>query len=57
MKILLVDDEDLARARLLRMLSTLGHTDITQASNASEALVLARDLNPGYQTFSIREQQ
>ena len=38
MKILIVDDEDLARARLLRMLGTLGHNDITQASNANEAM-------------------
>jgi two-component system, LytTR family, response regulator len=38
MKILLVDDEDLARARLLRMLGAIGHTDVTQVSNASQAM-------------------
>jgi len=38
MKILIVDDEELGRARLKRMLNTLGHTDITEASNAKEAL-------------------
>ena len=27
------------------------------ASNASQALIEARDLNPGYSTFSVREQQ
>ena len=38
MKILLVDDEDLAPARLLRMLGAIGHTDVTQVSNASQAM-------------------
>jgi len=38
MKILIVDDEELARARLLRILNTLEHNDITQASNANEAI-------------------
>jgi two-component system, LytTR family, response regulator len=45
MKILLVDDEDLARARLLRMLGTIGHTDVTQASNASEAMEAVKNTN------------
>ena len=38
MKILIVDDEELGLARLKRMLGTLGHTDIVEASNAKEAL-------------------
>ena len=38
MKILIVDDEELARARLLRMLQTLEYKEITQAQNATEAL-------------------
>jgi len=38
MKILIVDDEELARARLLRILNTLEYNDITQASNANEAI-------------------
>jgi len=38
MKILIVDDEELARARLLRILNTLKYNDITQASNANEAI-------------------
>jgi two-component system, LytTR family, response regulator len=38
MKILIVDDEPLARARLERLLQSLGHTDITHASDGAEAL-------------------
>ena len=38
MKILIVDDEELARARLLRMLGTLQYTDIKQAKDADEAI-------------------
>lgn len=43
MKILIVDDEDLARARLKRMLSSLGHEDISEAPNAQEALRLCKE--------------
>jgi two-component system LytT family response regulator len=38
MKILIVDDEELARARLLRMLNTLEFGDVDQATNADEAI-------------------
>lgn len=38
MKILIVDDETLALSRLRRMLEALGHTDITEAGNAEEAM-------------------
>jgi two-component system, LytTR family, response regulator len=38
MKILIVDDEALALARLKRMLNTLGFNDITEADNAQSAL-------------------
>lgn len=38
MKILIVDDEALALARLKRMLGTLGYEDITEASDAKGAL-------------------
>lgn len=38
MKILIVDDEELARARLLRMLNTLGFSDVTLAKSADEAI-------------------
>ena len=38
MKILIVDDEDLARARLNRMLDTLQMKHIDEASNADEAI-------------------
>jgi len=37
-KILIVDDEALARARLLRMLNTLGLDDVTEVSSADEAI-------------------
>ncbi|HQR74497.1 MAG TPA: LytTR family DNA-binding domain-containing protein [Sulfurovum sp.] len=38
MKILIVDDEALALARLKRMLTTLGYEDIIEADNAQSAL-------------------
>ncbi len=40
MKILLVDDEPPARARLLRFLGDLGHHDVLEAAEASEARAL-----------------
>jgi len=40
MKILIVDDEALARARLRRMLENLGYSDLDEASSAEEALEL-----------------
>ncbi len=40
MKILIVDDEELARARLLRMLGTLEYVNIHEAKNAEEALAI-----------------
>lgn len=48
MNILIVDDEPLARSRLDRLLSSLGHTSITHASSGGEALELASQ-----QTFDI----
>lgn len=41
MNILIVDDEPLALARLTRLLTSLGHTSITQASSGSEAIELS----------------
>lgn len=38
MKILIVDDEELARARLSRMLNTLELGTVTEATNANEAI-------------------
>jgi len=38
MKILIVDDEALALARLKRMLNTLGYEDVVEADNAQSAL-------------------
>ncbi|MDY0117137.1 MAG: LytTR family DNA-binding domain-containing protein [Sulfurimonadaceae bacterium] len=37
MKIIIVDDETLARTRLLRMLHSLGYSDLHEASDAQEA--------------------
>ena len=45
MQILIVDDEELGLARLKRMLGTLGHTNITEASNAQEALETVKKNN------------
>lgn len=41
MNILIVDDEPLALARLKRLLNTLGHTSIVEASSGAQALELA----------------
>ncbi|HEY9203217.1 MAG TPA: response regulator [Sulfurimonas sp.] len=46
MKIVIVDDEELARARLSRMLRTLGHDEIIEASNADEAIKSVRQESP-----------
>lgn len=40
MKILIVDDEPLALARLTRLLTSLGYTSIAQASSGAEAIEL-----------------
>ncbi|MBD3796261.1 MAG: response regulator transcription factor [Campylobacterales bacterium] len=40
MKILIVDDEELARKRLRRMLESLEYSDLSDAENAEEALEL-----------------
>jgi len=42
MKILIVDDEELARARLKRMLGTLQIKEIDEASNADEAIEIVK---------------
>lgn len=42
MKILIVDDEELARARLKRMLDTLEIKNIDEASNADEAVEIVK---------------
>lgn len=42
MKILVVDDEELARSRLLRMLNTLGFSDTSEAINADEAIEMIK---------------
>ena len=45
MKILLVDDEALALARLKRMLNTLGYEDIVESDNAQNALEVIKENN------------
>jgi two-component system LytT family response regulator len=42
MKILIVDDEELARARLSRMLNTLELGSVTEATNANEAIEIVK---------------
>lgn len=42
MKILIVDDEELARSRLLRMLGSLGYENITEAKSAQEVMELTK---------------
>jgi two-component system LytT family response regulator len=44
-KILVVDDEELARKRLLRMLRTLEYTNVVEAKDADEALELFKNDN------------
>lgn len=48
MKILIVDDEPLARQRLQRMLKTLGYEEIASAQSAKEAIALVES-----QTYDI----
>jgi len=43
MKILIVDDEALALARLKRMLTTLGYEDVIEANNAASALKAVKE--------------
>lgn len=43
MKILIIDDEQLARARLLRMLGTLGYEEIKEAQDADTAIELCKE--------------
>lgn len=45
MKILIVDDEALALARLKRMLGTLGYEDIVEADNAMSAMEAVKENN------------
>lgn len=43
MKILIVDDEDLARSRLQRMLKTLGYEGVDEARDADEAIAMCKE--------------
>ncbi|WP_395374095.1 LytR/AlgR family response regulator transcription factor [Marinicella sp. W31] len=46
MKILVVDDEPLARMRLIKMLGVLGYTDCLEAGNGVEAMQMVENHHP-----------
>ncbi|HGX91739.1 MAG TPA: response regulator transcription factor [Candidatus Tenderia sp.] len=55
MKVLIVDDEPLARSRLRDLLSDIGHIDVLgEASNGLEALRLTQTLQPDVVLLDIR---
>lgn len=55
MKILIVDDEALARDRLARMIAQVGgHTVVGQAANGREALDLAQRVQPDVVLLDVR---
>ena len=55
MKIIIVDDEQLARQRLLHMLSSSNeHTIVGEAANGEQALTLAQNLKPDLVFMDIR---
>ena len=54
MKLLIVDDEPLARAHLRRLLETLGETALDEAEEATEALQKAEALRPDVVFLDIR---
>ena len=55
MKILIVDDEQLARQRLLHMLSSSSnHTIVGEAANGEQALTLAQNLKPDLVFMDIK---
>jgi two-component system response regulator AlgR len=55
MKILLVDDEALARQRLIKMLETLeGYTVVGEAENGAQALERIKELKPDVVFMDIR---
>ena len=55
MKVLIVDDEQLARERLARMVRALeGYTVVGEASNGLDALKQAQDLEPEVVLLDIR---
>lgn len=55
MKVLVVDDEKLARERLIRMVGTLSEYDVVgEAANGSEALTRTMELEPDIVLLDIR---
>ncbi len=54
MKVLVVDDEPIARARILRVISRLADVEVAgEAKNGAEALELARELEPDVMLLDI----
>ena len=54
MKVMICDDEPLARERLVRMTAQLGHEVIAQASNGHQALDLLQQFQPDVILLDIR---
>ncbi len=54
MKILVCDDEPLARERLSRMVQDAGHTVVAQATNGIEALEAVRIFQPDVLFLDVR---
>jgi len=54
MKILVVDDEPLARMRLMKMLDVLGYGDCVEAGNGVEAMQMIETHNPGLVFLDIQ---
>ena len=54
MHILIVDDEALARQRLVRMLSITGHEVVGEASNGAEAIDAIEQLDPDIVLLDVR---
>jgi len=55
MKVLVVDDEPLARKRIIRLLEEIGNCEIVgEATNGKEALIKSSELNPDLVLLDIR---
>ncbi|KAA8732353.1 response regulator transcription factor [Acinetobacter qingfengensis] len=54
MKIIICDDEPLARERLLRMLTQLGHDVLAQAANGRQAIDLVKQYQPDVILLDMR---
>jgi response regulator NasT len=54
LRILIADDEPIARLDLREMLEALGHTVVAEAADGDEALRLAREMKPSIAILDIR---